>query len=283
MIKVIGTDLDGTLFYPKKRFTMIPKKNIKFLERFSKDGGRIVLVSSRCDNFPPRIAKKLHVPFDFIGSNGSLMIIDGKVKERNFFNRDELLSIIHDIKTTCPPWIFMLNSKNYPLVLIRSGVKKIVSIIYTFYMWMQFSYREDAVRSDHIFFSEVDKGEVYKLMLFVGITKKQKLLAKKLAKEIAAKYPDVEVSWLNEVVEITPKGCTKASAVAKYLDYLGISHDNILVVGDGGNDVPMFQMFPAHSYAMEHAHPSVKAKASKTIRRFSDLEEELYPSADSKN
>ncbi len=241
------------------------------------------MVSSRCDNFPPRIAKHLHIPFDFIGSNGSLMIIDGKVKERNFFSKEELTAIIHDIKTTTPPWIFMLNSKSYPLVLTRSGVRWIVSTIYKFYMWSQFAYKEPAVRSDHIFFSEVEKGEVYKLMLFVGITKKQKLLAKRLAKEIAEKHPNVEVSWLNEVVEITPKGCTKASAVAKYLDYLGISHDNILVVGDGGNDVPMFQMFPKHSYAMKHAHPSVKAKASKTIRYLSDLEEELYPSADKKD
>ena len=33
MIKLIATDLDGTLFYPKKRITVLSKENRKFLKR----------------------------------------------------------------------------------------------------------------------------------------------------------------------------------------------------------------------------------------------------------
>ena len=281
MVKVIATDLDGTLFYPKRRFTMIAKKNKKFLYRFIDDGGRLVMVSSRAENFRQLIKKHFDRPFDFIGSEGCLITIDEEQKEEHFFPRATLRELIPQIREKYAPWIFMLSSKNRPFVVARSGVKWIVSTIYMIYMFLQGIYKEKGIRSDHVFFDEVDKGEVYKLMLFIGFTKRHKMLAKKLAEEVNANYEGIEAHWLGEVVEITPKGCTKAEGVAKYLDYLKINHDNVLVVGDGGNDVPMFDRFHEHSYAMGHAHASVKAHASKTIKHFHDLEKELYPSADS--
>ena len=47
MGKVIATDLDGTLFYPKRRVRMIKSKSLKFLRRHIDNGGRLVLVSGR--------------------------------------------------------------------------------------------------------------------------------------------------------------------------------------------------------------------------------------------
>ena len=45
--KLIATDLDGTLFYPKKRIKMISKKNLRFLrDRIDKEN-HIVIVSGR--------------------------------------------------------------------------------------------------------------------------------------------------------------------------------------------------------------------------------------------
>ena len=58
MIKVIATDLDGTLFYPKKRLRLIPKKNKEFLTRFASNGGKVVVVSSRGFNFASKLEKK---------------------------------------------------------------------------------------------------------------------------------------------------------------------------------------------------------------------------------
>ena len=59
---------------------------------------------------------------------------------------------------------------------------------------------------------------------------------------------------------------------------LGISKDNILVVGDSGNDVSMFDCFNANSYCMSHAPDSVKAHAAHVIDKVADLEQILYPS-----
>ena len=280
-VKVIATDLDGTFFHPKKRIKMIPKKNLRFAQRFIDDGGKLVLVSSRSENFIKPIAERLGRPFDFIGSDGCFAMIDGEMRWQKFFEPKVLMDVVKAIQANYSPWIFMLGSKDKPLVSARTGVKWIVNVLYKAYMFFQGVLKETPIKSDEVFYSEIEKGEVYKLRLFIGFTKKQMLKAKRLAEEINAKYDSIEAHWLNEVIEITPKGYTKADGVAKYLDYLGLTHDNIVVVGDGGNDVPMFDRFHAHSYAMGHAHQWVKSHASKTIESFADLEEELYPSADS--
>ena len=280
-IKAIATDLDGTFFHPKKRIKMIPKKNKEFAKRFTDDGGRLVLVSSRSDNFYSRIKEHMDAPFDFIGANGAFAIIDGEMKWQRFFDTETLMAVVKGIQENYDPWIFMISSKDIPFVSARTGVKWIVNVIYKWYMFVQGALRETPIKSDEIFYQEIEKGEVYKLMLFIGFTKKQMLKAKKLAEEINSKYDTIEAHWLNEVIEITPKGCTKADGVSKYLDYFGLTHDNIVVVGDGGNDIPMFERFHEHSYAMDHAHYSVKSHASKTIHSFADLEDELYPCEDS--
>ncbi len=282
MIKVIATDLDGTLFYPKARHSMIPRKNKKFLERFIKDGGRLVMVTSRSPEFASRVEEYFDLPFDFVGANGGFMKVNGKIIEENFFDPETLRSIVLEVRDAFNPLIFFLSSKDRALVMPRHGINPIVWFIYQLYTASEGCYRERAVRSDHVFFNEIEKGEVNKLMVFIGITKKAKAMAEVLSKKLAATYPDVEVHWLNEIIEITPKGCSKASGVAKYLDYIGVHRDNVLVVGDSGNDVPMFDAFHENSFCMKHAPRTVKNHAKTTIARFCDLEKKLYPSADSK-
>ena len=47
MIKVLATDLDGTLFYPKRKISLISGKNKKFLRKFVKEGKKVILVTAK--------------------------------------------------------------------------------------------------------------------------------------------------------------------------------------------------------------------------------------------
>ena len=47
MIKLIATDLDGTLFYPKRRLTGMIKENKKFLKSFLNSGKDVLIASGR--------------------------------------------------------------------------------------------------------------------------------------------------------------------------------------------------------------------------------------------
>ncbi|SDR91815.1 HAD family hydrolase [Agrococcus carbonis] len=68
-------------------------------------------------------------------------------------------------------------------------------------------------------------------------------------------------SWL----DIAPDGVNKATGLQRVADLLGYSRDRILVVGDGRNDIDMFQWAVAgqgRAVAMGQAPDEVKAAAS---------------------
>ncbi len=60
---------------------------------------------------------------------------------------------------------------------------------------------------------------------------------------------------------IMPKGWNKGTALAWLRDYLGLSNDEVVVFGDGGNDLPLFEN-AVNSVAVENAMPEA-AKAAR--------------------
>ena len=76
--KVICTDLDGTLFFPKKRVFMMTKKNRRFLQKFVDNGGRLAIVSGRNRYFAEKLQKNLKRRVDVLGCNSSFIEADGK-------------------------------------------------------------------------------------------------------------------------------------------------------------------------------------------------------------
>ena len=95
---------------------------------------------------------------------------------------------------------------------------------------------------------------------------------------------DAEIeSYLSDsrIVEIVPKGVSKANGLAMLLKKLKIKNDEIAVIGDSFNDIPMLEMTP-HSYVMSRAHNDVKQKANKVVdhvhQAITDLKEkQLVP------
>ena len=281
-MKLIATDLDGTLFYPKSRFTMIPKKNKVFLQKFVDDGGRLVVVTSRHQSFTKKISDRLGRKIDVVGVDGTYIEKDGEVIHEAFFEPESFRKFVYDIRDNYDPAILMLTSKRYPVIHLRSDASLWARFFFVLYQSVQGVYRDPWRSSDHLFFQEISRGEANKLMIFIGLRKKKQRLAKKITEKLASDYPQFDFVWLNQFIEVTPKGCNKASGLSIYLDNLGINGDNVTVVGDSGNDVPMFRMYKKHSYCMSHAPKDVQAEASHVIDRVSDLENELYPLEDSR-
>ena len=279
--KVIATDLDGTLFYPKKRIRMLSDSNRKFINRFLDDGGKLLLVSSRGLYISHKVPLNLHRPVDTVCCNGSFVICNDQIIKETFFDTAYLKTILNDMRSHYDPPLILLTSKDRNLVMTRTNVSHFTNFAYFVYNFFQVAYKEPFVRSDHIFASEIEKGKVYKIMVMIGLSKKKKAEAMEINRMLREKYPDAEFSWIGEFIEITPKGCSKSEGIAFYLEYNRISRDNVIVVGDSGNDISMFEAFPENSYCMGHANEHVQKHARHIIKRFSDLENELYPSEDS--
>lgn len=279
---VIATDLDGTLFYPKKNIRMLTSKNRKFAHRFIDDGGHFVIVSSRSTYLSNKVSSNLKRPIDTVCCDGAFVISNHQIIKEEFFETGELKKLLAFLRNTFDPPLIALTSKDRNFVMTRTNMSRFTNFGYFLWYFVQGVYRDPFVRSDHVFATEIEKGQVYKIMMMIGISKSKKKRGMYINQFLREKFPEFEFSWIGEFIEITPKGCSKSSGLAFYLDYNKISRDNVIVVGDSGNDISMFKEFPNHSYCMEHAGQHVQKYAKNIINRFSDLEEVLYPSEDSK-
>jgi hydroxymethylpyrimidine pyrophosphatase-like HAD family hydrolase len=67
------------------------------------------------------------------------------------------------------------------------------------------------------------------------------------------------------------KGTNKAHALKELLKVKGMQENEVAVVGDSGNDIPLFENFE-NSFVMKQAPEEVKMKAKVTLKSFDDLE-----------
>lgn len=272
MTKLIATDLDGTFFYPKRKIGMIPRRSLKFVRQFIADGGKILLVTGRSHFFTIHVEEKVGANLDVIGMNGAYMLIDGEVYEEHFLS-SIVTSLVDDVNDKFKVKGMMLLSKRYPLLIDGPDMTMFRKYFYRFYYWSQGVYAEDYLVSHSLFQNELRGNNVYKIMFYFGLTKKGNDRASEVNKYIRAHYGDsLEASWTGGFIEITPKGTNKANGIKKYLKLKGINEDEVVVVGDSGNDISMFNAFYERSFCMGHASKKVKKYAKHIIRRFHDLQ-----------
>lgn len=270
MKKIIATDLDGTLFYPKRRMTMISSKNLKFVQDYIDQGGKVIIVSGRNHYFTAKVVERINRPVDIIGCNSAFIFSDGKKIREEFLPTERIKEIMDEINHDFDPAGYFLMSKNHNLVTYDRHRNFIYNIALRLYYLSQGIYREPFVNSEFIFNEEVDNGVVHKIMMFFGISLKAIKKAKEVNKKLREKYSEIETSWVQSFIEITPKGCNKAEGLNYYLNHLQRNKDDLVVVGDSGNDISMFQAFE-NSFCMKHAPQSVQKYAKNIIRHFHDL------------
>ena len=100
------------------------------------------------------------------------------------------------------------------------------------------------------------------------------------------------VRWHEHSSDVVPISGSKAAGVAKVVEHLGLKPENVMVFGDGLNDLELFD-YAGVSIAMEISHEKIKEKAdyiTKTLEEdgifdalegFSMVEKELqYPQVD---
>lgn len=273
MAKLIATDLDGTLFYPKRRVRMISNKSLKFLHNFIDEGNHVVLVSGRNQEYCHKVLRKINRPVDIIGCNSSFIIHDGNLIKETFFDGEKLAKILEEIKSKYNPKAIMIMTGDKNFISKRSVTDAWYTFGYKIWYFFQGVYREKFFISDQKFDAAVKSGKVYKVMIMFGVNKKAKLRALKANKEIRETYPnDLEASWSEQMIELTPFDCSKASGLKYYANYLMINHNDIFVVGDSGNDISMFNEFYENSYCIERAPLSVSKHANHVIKHFWELE-----------
>lgn len=271
MIKLIATDLDGTLFYPKKRLTLMSGANRDFLSDFIGHGGRVVLVSGRNSVVLPKVEKKVGYDMALLGCNGSFLIEHRTLKKEHPLPNEVMVEIYSKLKNNFGiiAWFLFNDSPN--LYITFHGVTSLYLAAARVYNWSLGVYHENFVLGEKKFVRQLATGKNFKLMPIFGVTSKAYVKARQAFMAIDDLYNDkVTVCCTDNALEFTAYGINKAVGLKEYIKDLGLSEDEVAVVGDSGNDVVMFDNF-VHSFCMKRGEKSIKEHAKYEIDRVSDL------------
>ena len=87
MIKALATDLDGTLFYPKRKLRLMRSKNVRFLKKLISQGKKVILVTGRNRLVSSKVAELLSVVTGRLSLMGKryLSIIQSTMKMQKYF------------------------------------------------------------------------------------------------------------------------------------------------------------------------------------------------------
>lgn len=273
MAKLLATDLDGTLFYPKRRIRLISKRTKKFAQKFIDDGNYFVAVSGR--NIGPcnRIFERLDRKGIAIGCNGSFVSENGKIIYDKTFDGQVLRKVIKFCEENYPIKGFYIMSKDDEFVQRNKFKSLFYRFVNALWYFFQGALRNPYEVNEEKFYKIIDEGRGHKLMVMFGVSKKSKQRALEANKELFKTFgQEIEASWSNEFIEISPYGCNKSNGLKFLENYLKINHDDIFVIGDSGNDISMFKEYQNNSFCMKHAPLSVSKYAKHTLKKFENIE-----------
>ena len=276
MIRLIATDLDGTLFYPKRKFRGMCSENIHFLREYLSDGGKLVLVSGRNSVILPRVEKVLGYKVSLLGCNGAFLKEDDKMKIAYPMDKELLL----DFYSYCHGEFDLFNMMLFnetPTTFIAGTERMnfLITEIARFINNTNGFYKENLVKGEKIFLDAIVKYDTYKIMPFVGFGKKSRFLAETIKLAIKTKYSGrLNAVTSGGAIEITHPEANKGKTLLNYCRMNGIDTSEVFVCGDSGNDLPMFACFH-HSFCMSHSPSHISSQANHVINRVADLKEYL--------
>lgn len=277
MAKLLATDLDGTLFYPKRRIRMISNKTVALIQKFIDEGNKFVVVSGRNSGPANRVYRRIKRPGFAIGCNGSFITESGEFIKKTTFVPETIQKVIDFVTSRFHIHGVYVMSDNDELILRKPLKPFFYRIVYRFWYWYQGALRNQIKVSKKRFDEIINTGHAMKIMFLFGVGKKNIKVSQESNKEIYKQFGnEVETSWSNEFIEVSPLGCSKSNGLKFLTDYLKIHHDDVFVVGDSGNDISMFKEYQENSFCMSHAPLSVSKYAKHALTKFEDIEQYLY-------
>lgn len=276
MIRLIASDLDGTLLYPKRRWTsLVYHKNRYFVRDFVRSGGRFVIATGRGLDFCQKIQKALRVPCDFIAYNGGLVLSDKKILEENLLDSHLVQDMVTFLADKKHKMILTLMTRDNPIVIKAWELSLTEKIVSQIIRVKNGRYHEKIINDSELFNKLIHdpNQRIYKFSLLFRSQLYPEMKA--LMAEIGQKFGErVQLSLMKNNIEINAAGVSKGSKLLYLTEHLGIAKEEVMVVGDDYNDVSMFQIFP-NSFGIATGVKEAIQQASGTVKHVSWLKRHL--------
>ena len=247
-------DLDGTLLNDKKQ---VSKRNADTIKRIHKEKDVLfVITTGKNLNDITQVIDAIGNPINqyIIACNGAL--IKDNIKEtyivRNYLEKEEVIDLIKVYKKENLRGI--IHTYDYQLTdgEVEAKNNKNIKLVQN----LEKYYQENDIKTTS-------------MLTLCGEEKDVESTQKRIKEE----FEEIETTnicdftidigtevYRTKYIDVMRKNATKANAIKTLADYLQISKDEIIVMGDGANDISMFEM-SGYKVAMENANKSLKEKA----------------------
>ena len=235
MIKAVFFDIDGTLVSFKTH--RVPDSTKRAIAILRAKGIRVFIASGRQ---LLAINNLEDLQFDgYVTLNGGYCIVEEKVIYKHSMPSEDMVSLVR----------YMEEQESFPCIFVHENA---FYINYTNERTNEVFRLLNFPQPPSLPLREAVEGEVFQLVAF--FTKEQE-------NAIMAVMPHCEATRWNPLFsDIIPKGSSKQVGVDKMLDYFGISLEESMAFGDGGNDVLMLKHVGI-GVAMGNAEDEVKLAA----------------------
>lgn len=245
MIKLLAVDMDGTCLDSKSR---ISENTVKALRNAAEKGITVVPTTGRNLNCIPHRLKKETFYGYAITSNGAC-VIDLKENKKIYnscISWETAVEILDDFRGKGLGITAQIDNEYYLQGKLLSFAGKIY-------------YGKDSENSLCIKsvsdFVKTKHSEVEEIQLYFLRPK-----ARETTEKILTSYPTVSSAYSNIYVEIFDKNASKGIALSELAKHLGINKNEIACIGDGENDLTMFEE-SGMKFAMGNAVDALKEKA----------------------
>lgn len=245
MIKLLAVDMDGTCLDSKSRMSEI---TVAALKAAAESGITIVPTTGRNLKCLPHRLQAENFYRYVITSNGA-GVVDLKENERIFdlpISSETASELLNKCKGKGFGTAAHIDEDYYLQGKILSFAGRLI-------------YGKDAKKSicinsiaDYVAKSHKTVEEIQ--LYFI------KPSSKDFIKELLSCYPNLSAAYSSIYVEIFANGASKGIALAKLAEKTGIKKDEIACIGDGENDLPMFEA-SGMKFAMGNAVDILKEKA----------------------
>lgn len=242
MIKMLVTDLDGTLLNEEKKVTETTKK---YLNELKSKGYIIVIASGRTYSSILDITENAEFTSYLITDNGAC------IYDRN--NNETLMH--HKITKESILKIMEFYNKDFEYIdfCSKNACYKLLSLS---------NYNESIEIVKENALKEIEKIEINHL----AISMKENSMVKELFEKLKNTLTELDISLMQDsfrnkiTLEVLPKNCSKKNAIEHLAKILKIEKNNIIVFGDGLNDIEMIENC-GYGVALKNALPEVKKVA----------------------
>lgn len=253
-MKLLATDYDGTLCYGE----VLPE-DLEAIRRWKEAGNLFAIVTGRSGHSIRREIEKYGLHPDYLICNNGGLIFDGE-NRRLYENYMETISAIDLVYA-------MKEMEDVCSVMVNDGMQRHKIDV-------------NPQLEDHRYRGlEADLPEEEALSLpkycqiVVSMTDSQ--AAEEMAEQINHFFGEHLTAYPNNTcVDVVAKGVSKGDGLLFASAWSDLSEDDIYVIGDSWNDLPMIEAVP-NSAAIEMAPEAVRAQAARTYSGIAEMVDDL--------